>query len=367
MFDRRLIQYFDWGLMGLAILIGCIGLVTLYSAVTAETPTPQKMLFFKQLLWFSVGLVVMVATFLFNYKMLDRWAQPIYFVCIALLITVLFFGKYVGGSRRWLIIGPLSFQPSEVVKIAVILSLAHYYSKDAKTRGFTLRELIRPLMIIMLPVLLIGMQPDLGPAGLVVLVAGSITVFVKIERRSFIYLVASGAVLVPLIWFFLKEYQKKRILVFLDPDRDPLGAGYHIIQSKIAIGSGMLSGKGFLKGTQNALSFLPEEHTDFIFSVLAEEWGFLGSVTLVLLFLILIFWGLTVAHGCREPFGTIVAVGVTAMIFWQVFINIGMSMGLFPVVGVPLPFVSYGGSSALATAVCIGLLLNLSMRRFMLE
>jgi rod shape determining protein RodA len=284
-----------------------------------------------------------------------------------MLIAVLFFGKYVGGSRRWLIIGPLSFQPSELVKIAVILSLAHYYSKDAKTRGFTLRELIRPLMIIMLPVLLIGMQPDLGTAGLVVLIAGSITVFVKIERRSFIYLIASGAVLVPLIWFFLKEYQKKRILVFLDPDRDPLGAGYHIIQSKIAIGSGLLSGQGFLKGTQNALSFLPEEHTDFIFSVLAEEWGFLGSATLVLLFFILIIWGLTVAHGCREPFGTIVAVGVTAMIFWQVFINIGMSMGLFPVVGVPLPFVSYGGSSVLTTAIGIGLLLNVSMRRFMLE
>jgi len=353
--------------MGLGILIGCVGLVILYSAVTAETPTPQKVLFFKQLLWFSVGLVAMVAAFLFNYKMLDRWAQPIYFVCIALLIAVLFFGKYVSGSRRWLIIGPLSFQPSELVKIAVILSLAHYYSKDAKTRGFTLRELVRPLMIIMLPVLLIGMQPDLGTAGLVVLIAGSITVFVKIERRSFVYLIASGAVLVPLIWFFLKEYQKKRILVFLDPDRDPLGAGYHIIQSKIAIGSGLLSGKGFLKGTQNALSFLPEEHTDFIFSVLAEEWGFLGSVTLVLLFLILIFWGLSVAHGCREPFGTIVAVGVTAMIFWQVFINIGMSMGLFPVVGIPLPFVSYGGSSVLTTAVGIGLLLNVSMRRFMLE
>ena len=367
MFDRRLVQYFDWGLLGLAVLIGCIGLLTLYSAVTAETPTPQKILFYKQMLWFSMGLFAMVTTFLFNYKILDRWAQPIYFVCIFLLIAVLFFGKYVGGSKRWLIIGPLSFQPSELVKIAVILSLGHYYSKDAKTRGFTLRELIRPLMITLLPVILIGMQPDLGTAGLVVLISASMTVFVKIERRSFAYLIASGGVLAPLIWFFLKAYQKKRILVFLDPDRYPLGAGYHIIQSKIAIGSGMLSGKGFLKGTQNALSFLPEEHTDFIFSVLAEEWGFLGSVTLVLLFLILIFWGLTVAHGCREPFGTIVAVGITGMIFWQVFINIGMSMGLMPVVGVPLPFVSYGGSSVLTTAVAIGLLLNVSMRRFMLE
>jgi len=367
MFDRRLVQYFDWGLMGLAILIGCVGLITLYSAVTAETPAPQKVLFFKQLLWFSVGLIAMVSAFLFNYKILDRWAQPIYFGCIALLLAVLFFGKYVGGSRRWLIIGPVSLQPSELVKIAVIIALARYYSKDAKTSGYTLRELVRPFMIIMLPVLLIGMQPDLGTAGLVVLIAGSITVFVKIERRSFICLIGSGAVVVPLIWFFLKEYQKQRILTFLDPDRDPLGAGYHIIQSKIAIGSGMLSGKGFLKGTQNALSFLPEEHTDFIFSVLAEEWGFLGSVTLVLLFLILIIWGLNVAHACREPFGTILAVGVAAMIFWQALINIGMSMGLLPVVGVPLPFVSYGGSSVLTTAISIGLLLNVSMRRFMLD
>jgi len=367
MFDRRLVQYFDWGLMGVAVLIGCIGLLTLYSAVTAETPAPQTVLFFKQLLWFAIGLAAMVAVFLFNYKILDRWAQPIYISCIFLLIAVLLFGKYVGGSRRWLIIGPISFQPSELVKIAVIISLASYYSKDAKTRGFTLRELVKPLIIVLLPVLLIGMQPDLGTAGLLVLIAGSITAFVKIERRSFCYLIASGAVLVPLIWFFLKEYQKKRILVFFDPDRDPLGAGYHIIQSKIAIGSGMLAGKGFLKGTQNALSFLPEEHTDFIFSVLAEEWGFLGSAVLILLFLVLIFWGLNVAHGCREPFGTIVATGITAMIFWQVFINIGMAMGLMPVVGVPLPFISYGGSSVLTTAVGIGLLLNVSMRRFMLE
>jgi rod shape determining protein RodA len=367
MFDRRLIQYFDWGLMGLAILIGCIGLLTLYSAVTAETPAPQKIWFFKQLLWFVIGLAAMVAAFLFNYKILDRWAHPIYIFCIFLLVAVLFFGKYVGGSRRWLIMGPISFQPSELVKIAVIISLARYYSKDAKTRGFTLRELVKPLMIVLLPVLLIGMQPDLGTAGLLVLIAGSITVFVKIERRSFSYLIASGAVLVPLIWFFLKEYQKKRILVFFDPDRDPLGAGYHIIQSKIAIGSGMITGKGFLEGTQNALSFLPEEHTDFIFSVLAEEWGLLGSVTLILLFFVLIIWGLNVAHGCREPFGTILAVGITGMIFWQVFINIGMAMGLMPVVGVPLPFVSYGGSSVLTTAVSIGLLLNVSMRKFMLE
>jgi len=191
------------------------------------------------------------------------------------------------------------------------------------------------------------------------------TVFVKIERRSLLYIIVSCMLTVPLVWFFMKGYQKNRILTFLNPDRDPLGAGYHIIQSKIAIGSGMFTGKGFLKGTQNALSFLPEQHTDFIFSVLAEEWGLVGCVVLLVIFLMLIIWALNVAHRCRDPFGTILAVGVTAMIFWQVFINIGMAMGLMPVVGVPLPFISYGGSSIITTMICIGLLMNVSMRRFM--
>lgn len=353
--------------MGLAILIGCLGLLVLYSAVTAETPEPQKVIFFKQLIWFASALVALVISFTFNYKMLDRYGHLIYLGCILLLIWVLLFGKYVGGSRRWVFLGPVSIQPSELVKIAVIIMLARYFSKDANTRGFTLRELIRPFILALIPFLLIVKQPDLGTAGLIFLIAGSITIFVKIERRSFIYLVVSCAAVVPLVWFFLKEYQKRRILVFLDPDRDPLGAGYHIIQSKIAIGSGMLSGKGFLKGTQNALSFLPEEHTDFIFSVLAEEWGFIGSVIVILLFLMLILWGLNVAQGCREPFGTILAVGITSMFFWQVIINISMTMGLMPVVGVPLPFISYGGSSVLTTAIGIGLLMNVSMRRFLLE
>ena len=367
MFDRRLVQNFDWGLLGLTLMIACIGLVTLYSAVTAETPEPQKILFYKQLVWFGVGLVAMVVAFLFNYKLLDRWAPTIYIICILLLVAVLFMGKYAGGSKRWLILGPVSIQPSELVKLSVILILARYFSKDAYTRGFTLRELIRPAFFILIPFVLIVRQPDLGTAMLVMLIAGSITLFVKIERRSLIALIMSGAVLVPLVWFVLKPYQQQRILVFLNPDNDPLRAGYHIIQSKIAIGSGMLTGKGYLKGTQNALSFLPEEHTDFIFSVLAEEWGFIGSLVLVLLFLIFIFWGLNVAIACREPFGTIVAVGVTAMIFWQTIINIGMAMGLMPVVGVPLPFISYGGSSVLTTAIGIGLLLNVSMRRFLID
>ncbi len=367
MFDRRFVEYFDWGLLGLTLLLGFFGLVTLYSAVTSEITAAQKILYFKQLIWYGAGFVVMVTSFLFNYKSLDRWAHGIYLICILLLICVLFFGKYVGGARRWLILGPVSIQPSELVKIAVIISLSRYYSKLANTRGFTLRELFTPLLLTITPFILIVKQPDLGTAMLIVLIAGSMTIFVKIERRSLLYIISLCIVTVPLVWFFLKGYQKKRLLTFFNPDRDPLGAGYHIIQSKIAIGSGMVSGKGFLKGTQNALAFLPEQHTDFIFSVLAEEWGFLGSVVILFVFLMLIIWGLNVAQRCRDPFGTILSVGITAMIFWQVFVNIGMAMGLMPVVGVPLPFISYGGSSIITIMICIGLLMNVSMRRFMVE
>ncbi|OEU68357.1 MAG: rod shape-determining protein RodA [Desulfobacterales bacterium PC51MH44] len=367
MFDRRFVKYFDWGLLGLTVILGFLGLVTLYSAVSSATPTPQKTLYFKQLIWYGAGLTLMVISFLFNYKLLDRWAHAIYAICILLLICVLLFGKYVGGATRWLVLGPVSMQPSELVKIAVIISLARYYSKLASTRGFTLRELLTPFILMIIPFILIVKQPDLGTAMLVVLIAGSMTVFVKIERRSLVYIIASCTIMGPLVWFFLKDYQKQRIITFINPDLDPLGTGYHLIQSKIAIGSGMIFGKGFLQGTQKALSFLPEQHTDFIFSVLAEEWGFVGSVVLLLIFLMLIIWGLNVAYRCRDPFGTILSIGITAMIFWQVFINIGMAMGLMPIVGVPLPFISYGGSSIITMMICIGLLINVSMRRFMFE
>jgi len=205
------------------------------------------------------------------------------------------------------------------------------------------------VIMTLVPFLLIVRQPDLGTAGLIGLIAASMTLFVKIEKRTLWFILGSGlAMALPMWFFFLKEYQRQRILTFINPDRDPLGAGYHIIQSKIAIGSGFLTGKGFLEGTQNALSFLPEQHTDFIF-------------------LVFIFWALNIAYSCRDPFGTILAVGITAMIAWQAVINMGMVMGLMPVVGVPLPFISYGGSSLLTTMICVGILLNISMRRFMIE
>jgi rod shape determining protein RodA len=310
----------------------------------------------------------MVVSFFIDYKYLDRMAPAIYTITILLLVMVFFFGKMGGGAKRWLLFGPIRVQPSEIAKMTVIIVLARYYSRFPTTSGYTFRELIKPLLLTAVPLALIFVQPDMGTAILVGLIAAAMMVFAKIERRTFIILVTICAITVPIAWFFLmQDYQRQRVLTLLGRDRDPLGAGYQIMQSKIAIGSGMLSGKGYLEGTQNALSFLPKQHTDFIFPVLAEEWGLLGAGSVLAVFFLIIIWGLQIAHGCRDIFGMMIAVGVTGMIFWQVVINIGMVMGLLPVVGVPLPFVSYGGSSIVMMMICLALLINIRMRRFMFE
>lgn len=367
MFDRRLIEYFDWVLLGITLILGTLGMGILYSAVAAGEVTPNRVLFLKQLIWFGGALVLMFFSFLVNYKHLDRWGAWFYSVSMMLLIGVLVFGKLVSGSKRWLIIGPLTMQPSEIAKIAVIILLAKYYARYSNINGLSLRELVRPFLIVMIPFGLIVKQPDLGTAMLILAISASMTIFVRIERKTLALIGFMCIITIPVVWLFLKGYQKMRILTFFNPDRDPLGAGYHIIQSKIAIGSGMMTGKGFLKGTQNVLSFLPEHHTDFILSVLAEEWGFVGTGMIILMYLLLIIWGLNIAHSCRDSFGIILAVGITSMLFWQVFINIAMVMGLMPVVGVPLPLISYGGSSVVTTIIGIGILININMRRFMVD
>jgi rod shape determining protein RodA len=367
MIDRRLVEYFDWWMLALTVLIAVMGLISLYSAVHAGGNTTQTALFTKQLIWYGAGALLMIAAFLFNYKSYERWGFILYLACVILLVAVLVFGKYVGGSKRWLALGPFSLQPSELVKLGVIVVLAKYYARVSTTNGVNFKELLSPFVFTAVPFILIVRQPDLGTAMVVALIAMSITLYVKIERRTLICLVAGAAMAIPLVWLTLKGYQKQRILTFLNPDRDPLGSGYHIIQSKIAVGSGMLVGKGFLKGTQNALDFLPEQHTDFIFTVLAEEWGFIGAILLLLAFLLFITWGFRIAQRSRDAFGKILAVGVTCMIAWQVFINIGMVMGLMPVVGVTLPFISYGGSSIISMMLGVGLMLNVSMRQFLFE
>ena len=367
MFDRRLLECFNWGFLGLMLTLVGAGLLTLYSAVTAGESDPQIMAYYKQMVWYGVGLTLMLVTFFFDYRLLDRWAYLVWAVCIVLLIAVLFYGKYVGGSRRWLALGSVSVQPSELIKVGMVVVLARCYSRNLDMRGLTPRDLFRPAILVAVPFGLIINQPDLGTGLLMVLIAASMTAFVKIERKTMISIVVAGVVAVPMVWGLLKDYQRRRILTFLDPDRDPLGAGYHIIQSKIAIGSGMATGKGLFKGTQSSLSFLPEQHTDFIFSVWAEEMGFIGAAALIMALLLVILWGLNVAYGCRDAFGIILCVGATSVIFWQTMINIAMVMGLMPVVGMPLPFISYGGSSTITIILCMSILLNVSMRRFVVE
>ncbi len=364
MFDRRLIQYFNWGFLCLVIAIAAMGVTTLYGAVAVGPGDAPAHLYYKQIAWYGIGLLWMMAVCMVDYRWFNRGAYPIYLVCVGMLVAVLMVGRYGGGSRRWLALGPLTVQPSEMMKIAVVFVLARYYAQVLDPRGLTLRELIKPALLVGLPFVLIVRQPDLGTALMILIIAATLTLFVRIERRTLLLFILTGMVSGPLVWSQLKGYQRQRILTFLDPDRDPLGAGYHIIQSKIAIGSGQLWGKGIFEGTQNILSFLPEQHTDFIFSVWAEGMGFVGSLAVILAFLVLIVWGLRIAYSCRDPFGTMICVGVTAILFWQIMINVGMVMGLMPVVGMPLPFVSYGGSSIVAVMICAAVLMNVSMRRF---
>ncbi len=366
MFDRRLIENFDWGFLVVIGLICSLGMGVLYSAVTAgHDGEGIHYLFKRQGVWMGVGFVIMMVSLVIDYRDLNKLNLIFYSICVVLLVCTFMFGHIGGGSRRWLAIGFIRIQPSELMKICLVISLASVYATSASPQGLGFRNLIRPAILCLIPFGLIVNQPDLGTGLLLLLIAGTITLFVKVEKKVMFTLAGAGLAIVPLVWLFgLHDYQRNRILTFLNPDNDPLGAGYHIIQSKIAIGSGMITGKGFLKGTQNALSFLPEQHTDFILSVLAEEWGLAGCGVLLILYVILLFWGLNIAYNCRSMFGSVLAFGITAMIFWQIFINIGMVMGLMPVVGVPLPLVSYGGSAVLTNMVGFGILLNISMRNF---
>jgi rod shape determining protein RodA len=303
----------------------------------------------------------------FDYHLLERLAYPAYFVSFALLLTVLLVGKVHSGSQRWLSVGGISFQVSELAKIILVITLAKFFNEHGGHAEYRLRDLLQPFLLVALPCILIIKEPDLGTALILMVVSFSIILFVKVKWRSLLILMLTFLSAAPFLWMFLKEYQQKRILTFLRPDMDPLGAGYHINQSKIAIGSGLLWGKGFLKGTQTRLHFLPEQHTDFAFSVLAEEWGFVGSVFLLLLYLFLILWGINIAKNSKDKFGSILAFGIVAIIFWQLVINVSMATGLLPVVGIPFVMFSYGGSSLVSTMAGMGVLMNISMRRFMFQ
>lgn len=360
---------FDWMLFSLVLIIACIGLSTVYSATWSPTHNMSST-FIKQLQWIIGGIIVMTVVVAVDYHSWSRFTGLFYGVAIVMLILVLVAGKSAMGAARWISLGPISFQPSELAKLALIAVIAKHLTDNPSTEGLTLKALLTPAALLLVPLILVAKQPDLGTALLFLFVAAALIFVAGINRRTLVGIVSSAAVISPfalyLFWNHLKEYQKNRLMVFFNPDTDPTGIGYHVTQSKIAIGSGMLTGKGFLAGTQSHLKFLPERHTDFIFSVFAEEWGLIGSLLLLALYFLLIMRGIEIAHSTKDRLGKYLATGAVTMLFFYVFINLGMTLGIMPVVGVPLPLMSYGGTAMLTTFIAIGILLNVRMRRFMM-
>ena len=362
--DRRLTQHFEWPLFGMALLLGVIGVVNLISAAPGSgagiPPTAWR-----QLLWLGVGLLLLLACLVPDYRSLERLAIPAYVVCIAALIEVLFFGPIINGTQRWLPIFGLRVQPSEITKVAVFLVLARALQRHPSNRQIGLPDLLGPIALVALPAILVLRQPDLGNAMLIVLVAGSYLLLSPTPARLLTSLGVGALAVAAAGWFFvLRDYQKERILTFLDPEQDPLGAAYHSIQSQIAVGSGGLFGRGFLQGPQSQLDFLPEQQTDFVFSVLGEEWGFLGACFVLALYLGIMIRGLMIAHASKDQYGAYLVFGVVALFFWPIAINVAMVLNLFPVVGISLPMLSYGGSSLLTCMIAVGLAMNVSMRRY---
>jgi len=362
--DRRLLTHFEWVLPLLVVAAAMTGILTIYSATYTPALVGPPALAMRQLAWLGAGIVAMLLATLFDYRRLDHRAYLVYGIFLAMVLAVPLVGSVGGGSRRWLRLGPVAIQPSEFMKLGMVIVLAHYFARSDRTHH-DLRQAIPVFGLIALPAAFVLIQPDLGSAALLSVVSLSMMLVGGVRLRWFALLALPFLAVAPFLWGFLKEYQQQRILMFLDPTKDPLGAGYHIIQSTIAVGSGMVWGKGWLKGTQNHLDFLPEEHTDFIFSVFAEERGFAGSAALMLLYLAIMVRMLVIAGRARDRFGLLVVVGVLATVFWQVLVNIGMTTGLLPVVGITLPFMSYGGSSLLCLLIGTGLVMNVSMRRFL--
>jgi len=367
MFDRRLLDNFDWILLAILMMIGMLSVVNLYSATHAIRSVGGGGIYLKQICWFGIGFLVLLAMTTFDYHLLDRLAYPLFLLCLILLLAVLHIGRVTHGSQRWLDLGLFSVQPSEMVKVSIILVLAKYFSASQKTGDYRMRDLWKPLVMIAVPFVMIVSQPDLGTALMILIVSFSMILFAHVNRRSMLIFLSVACIAAPFFWMSLQGYQKKRIIAFLRPDTDPLGSAYHVTQSKIAIGSGLFWGKGYLKGTQTSLNFLPQQHTDFLFSVLAEEWGFVGSAGLLTLYLFLILWCLNIARNSKDRFGTLVVVGVAALIFWHLVVNVCMVTGLLPVVGIPLALFSYGGSSVVSALAAMGLAMNVSMRRFMFQ
>ena len=355
--DRPLgyrIKQLNTGLLFLVSISCCIGVAMLYSAANGDmSPWAGKHL---QRFLFCLVLAVLIA--LVDTRIFLRSAYFLYILNLALLLAVELAGHVGMGAQRWIDLYFIKLQPSELMKVVLILALARYF------HGRTFEEigrpiyLVIPILIVLSPVILVMRQPDLGTAGMILIIGSTIFFLAGVRLWKFIVLFLTGLASIPIAWQFLLEYQKKRILIFLNPESDPLGAGYHLLQSKIALGSGGILGKGFLNGSQSHLNFLPEKQTDFIFTMLAEEFGLFGGLFVILLFFIIIGYGYVISFHINNKFGRLVTLGMTTAIFLYVFINIGMVMGLIPIVGVPLPFISYGGTSLLAAMMAVGFILN---------
>jgi rod shape determining protein RodA len=360
---RGLRDAFDWPLFVTVCAIAVIGVVNLYSATSATSARAE--LYVHQIYWLTLGAGAAVVIVAIDYRHFERHGWIAYGAGITLLILVFLLGRSIRGSQRWIPIGAFSLQPSELMKIFLIIALAKYLHNDPKTEGRTLKDLVIPGLILAVPMGLILAQPDLGTAMICAFIFGTIMVLTHLKLRSLVTLGAAFLLSAPLTWtYLLQDYQQERLIAFLNPREDLLDSGWHAYQSLVAIGSGGALGKGFMQGTQNQFRFLPDQHTDFPFPVWAEEHGFVGAVVLLCLYLFLIVWGLKIASQAKDRFGAVLAVGVSSLIFWHTVINVGMVSGLLPVVGVTLPLVSYGGSSVLTILMGIGLLMNVSMRRF---
>ncbi|EWY41460.1 cell wall shape-determining protein [Skermanella stibiiresistens SB22] len=349
----------NWKLILLLTAIASIGWAMLFSAANGNIDPWAS----RQAVRFGAGICVMILVGLIDLRIWLRLSYPIYGVALVLLIAVEIVGEIGMGAQRWIDLGVIQIQPSEIMKIAIVLALARYF------HGASLEEvgrptfLIAPLLMVLAPVGLVMKQPDLGTALMVMMVGGALFFLVGVRLWKFAIIIAAGGGSVPIAWQFLHDYQKNRVLIFLNPENDPLGAGYHITQSKIALGSGGISGRGFMMGTQSHLNFLPEKQTDFIFTMLAEELGMIGGVCLLLLYTLLMAYGVIISLRCRNQFGRLVGLGVTTNLFLYVFINIAMVMGLIPVVGIPLPLISYGGTAMLTVLFGFGLVMSVYIHR----
>lgn len=355
------LRYFDWFLFIAVFLLVCLGLIAIFST-SFSGEERDFTVFKKQVIFFVLGLILIFLFALFDFRLLSTYAYAFYGVSILLLIFVLLFGERIGGTKGWFDLGPFQFQPSEFAKIILLIVLSKYFA-SLVGRQSRFQFVVVSFVFMAVPVFLIMLQPDLGTALVFVFLWFSMLIFSGIKRKYVIALALIFILVCLFAWsFVLAPYQKERILTFINPERDPLGSGYSIRQAKIAIGSGGFLGKGLAHGSQSQLKFLPAQHTDFIFAVIAEEMGFLGASLCIGIFYFIIFRILRISRKSRGDFGLMLGLGACFLISFQVVVNIGMNLGILPVTGIPLPYVSYGGSALLANLILIGILESVIMR-----